>query len=100
VERRSFLKKATIATGVGGATLAVPAMAQTQPSLNWRLVSSFPKSLDNLYGTSEIFANALRKATDGKFNIKVFAAGEIVPPLQVLDAVQNGTVEVGHTAGY
>ena len=100
MERRSFLKKATIATGVGGATLAVPAMAQTQPSLNWRLVSSFPKSLDNLYGTSEIFANALRKATDGKFNIKVFAAGEIVPPLQVLDAVQNGTVEVGHTAGY
>jgi TRAP-type mannitol/chloroaromatic compound transport system substrate-binding protein len=53
-----------------------------------------------LYGTSEIFANALRKATDGKFNIKVFAAGEIVPPLQVQDAVQNGTVEVGHTAGY
>lgn len=44
--------------------------------------------------------NALRKATDGKFNIKVFAAGEIVPPLQVQDAVQNGTVEVGHTAGY
>jgi TRAP-type mannitol/chloroaromatic compound transport system substrate-binding protein len=100
VERRSFLKKATIATGVGTASLAAPAIAQSQPTLNWRLVSSFPKSLDNLYGTSEIFANALRKATDGKFNIKVFAAGEIVPPLQVQDAVQNGTVEVGHTAGY
>jgi TRAP-type mannitol/chloroaromatic compound transport system substrate-binding protein len=98
MQRRSFLKKATI--GAGAAALAAPSMAQSLPTLNWRLVSSFPKSLDTLFGTPEVFANALRKATDGKFNVKVFAAGEVVPALQVLDAVQNGTVECGHTASY
>jgi TRAP-type mannitol/chloroaromatic compound transport system substrate-binding protein len=98
MQRRSFLKKATI--GAGAAALAAPAIGQNLPTLNWRLVSSFPKSLDTLYGTPEVFANALRKATDGKFNVKVFAAGEVVPALQVLDAVQNGTVECGHTASY
>jgi len=98
MQRRSFLKKATL--GAGAAALAAPALGQSLPTLNWRLVSSFPKSLDTLYGTPEVFANSLRKATDGKFNIKVFAAGEVVPALQVLDAVQNGTVECGHTASY
>ena len=98
MQRRSFLKKATL--GAGAAALAAPALGQSLPTLNWRLVSSFPKSLDTLYGTPEVFANSLRKATDGKFNVKVFAAGEVVPALQVLDAVQNGTVECGHTASY
>ena len=98
MQRRSFLKKATV--GLGATALISPALAQSLPTLNWRLVSSFPKSLDTLYGTPEVFANALRKATDGKFNVKVFAAGEVVPALQVLDAVQNGTVECGHTASY
>ncbi len=97
MQRRSFLKKASI--GAGAAALGA-AVAQSLPTLNWRLVSSFPKSLDTLFGTPEIFANALRKATDGKFNVKVFAAGEVVPVLQVLDAVQNGTVECGHAASY
>jgi TRAP-type mannitol/chloroaromatic compound transport system substrate-binding protein len=53
-----------------------------------------------IFGASEILANRLRALTDGKFDIRVFAAGELVPGLQVLDAVQNGTVEVGHTASY
>ncbi len=98
MQRRSFLKKATI--GAGAAALAAPSIVQSLPTLNWRLVSSFPKSLDTLIGAPEVFANALRKATDSKFNVKVFAAGEVVPVLQVLDAVQNGTVECGHTASY
>ena len=102
MERRSFLKKATVGAGVAAGVTAIgaPAIAQSLPTLNWRLVSSFPKSLDTLFGTPEVFANSLRKATDGKFNVKVFAAGEVVPALQVLDAVQNGTVECGHTASY
>ncbi len=79
MQRRSFLKKASVGAGV--AALGAPAIAQSLPTLNWRLVSSFPKSLDTLYDTPEVFANALRKATDGKFNVKVFAAGEVVPAL-------------------
>jgi len=102
MQRRKFLRSA----GVGGAavaasaTLAAPAIAQSMPEINWRLTSSFPKSLDTLYGAAEYMANAVAEATDNKFKIRVFAAGEIVPGLQVADAVQNGTVEMGHTASY
>ena len=59
---------------------------------------SWPKSLDTLYGGREYFAKRIAEITDNKFQIQVFAAGEIVPGLQVLDAVQNGTVEMGNTA--
>jgi TRAP-type mannitol/chloroaromatic compound transport system substrate-binding protein len=69
------------------------------PELKWRLASSFPKSLDTLYGAGEVFAKYIGEMTDNKFQIQVFASGEIVPGLQVLDAVQNGTVEMGHSAG-
>ena len=70
------------------------------PELKWRMTASWPKSLDTLYGGAEMMAKAVGEATDNKFQIQVFAAGEIVPGLQVLDAVQNGTVEMGHTASY
>jgi len=80
--------------------LAAPAIAQSQPEIRWRLASSFPKSLDTLFGTAEHIAKRVAEATDNKFQIRVFAAGEIVPALQVLDAVQNGTVECAHSPPY
>ncbi len=98
MERRSFLKKAAVGASVGA--IAAPALAQTQPTINWRLASSFPKSLDTIYGAAETFSNRVSQLTGGKFNIRVFAGGEIVPALQVLDAVQAGTVEIGHSASY
>ena len=98
MKRRSFLTSAGV--GVAASTLAAPAIAQTQPEIRWRLASSFPKTLDTIYGGAEIIAKRVAAITDGKFQIRVFAAGEIVPGLQVLDAVQNGTVEAGHTASY
>ena len=99
LKRRAFLKTAGIGAAAA-ATMAAPAIAQSQPEIKWRLSSSFPKSLDTLYGGSEYMAKRVAEATDGKFQIRVFAAGEIVPGLQVLDAVQNGTIEMGHTASY
>ncbi|TLS18905.1 MAG: twin-arginine translocation signal domain-containing protein [Betaproteobacteria bacterium] len=102
MERRSFLKKAGvgIAAGAAATTVSAPAIAQAQPTIKWRLTSSFPKSLDTLYGGAEVLANRLRAMTNGKFDIRVFAGGEIVPGLQALDAVQQGTVECCHTAPY
>lgn len=100
MQRRSFLKKATLGAAAGGATLAAPAFAQESPTLNWRLASSFPRSADAIYSGGEDMAKYVSEATDGKFNIRVFPAGEIVPALQVLDAVQNNTIECGHTASY
>ncbi|HEY4168510.1 MAG TPA: ABC transporter substrate-binding protein, partial [Reyranella sp.] len=102
MQRRKFLR--TAAVGAAGAastaTLAAPAIAQSMPTLNWRFTSSFPKSLDTLWGAGERLVKIVAEATDNKFQIRPFAAGEIVPGLQVLDAVQNGTVEMGGTASY
>ena len=97
MSRRSFIKN----TGLAGILAAgtAPAFAQT-PTVKWRCASSFPKSLDTIYGAAETAAKVVSEVTGGKFQIQVFAAGEIVPGLQVADAVQNGTVECGHTAPY
>src|SRR6202022_224611 len=98
MKRRDFLKAG--GAGLALSAIAAPAIAQSMPELKWRLTSSFPKSLDTLYGGSEIFVKAVAEATDNKFQIQCFAAGEIVPGLQALDAVSNGTVEMCNTAPY
>jgi len=101
MQRRSFLTGVGAAgAGVAAATLAAPAAAQTLPEVRWRIASSFPKTLDTLFGAGEMIAKRVGELTEGRFKIRVFAAGEIVPPLQVLDAVQNNTVEAGHSVSY
>src|SRR3989304_1821168 len=100
MKRRAFLKQAAGSLAAGAGAAPAIALAQSQPAIKWRMASSFPKSLDTLFGTAEQIAARVSKMTEGKFEIRVFAAGEIVPGLQVLDAVQNGTVECGQTASY
>jgi TRAP-type mannitol/chloroaromatic compound transport system substrate-binding protein len=97
MKRRQFLK----AAGLGLATTAAakPAVAQSSPEIRWRLASSFPKTVGAWYA-GEVFAKFIADATDNRFQIQTFAAGEIVPGLQALDAVQTGTVELCHTAAY
>jgi TRAP-type mannitol/chloroaromatic compound transport system substrate-binding protein len=89
--------------GAGAAAsvaLAKPAIAQSMPEVKWRLTSSFPKSLDTIFGTAQTFVKYLAEATDNKFQIQAFAAGEIVPGLQALDAVSSGALECAHTPTY
>jgi TRAP-type mannitol/chloroaromatic compound transport system substrate-binding protein len=99
MKRRDFIKVAGLGVA-GAATIAAPAIAQSMPEIKWRMTTSWPKSLDTLHGGAEMMAKVVGEATDGKFQIQTFAAGEIVPGLQVLDAVQSATVEMGHTAPY
>jgi TRAP-type mannitol/chloroaromatic compound transport system substrate-binding protein len=97
VSRRNF---ARLAAASGAAVVASPAIAQA-PTIKWRLASSFPKNLEGLWGAAPTVAKLVSEMSDGKFEIQPFAAGEIVPGLQVLDACANGTVECGHTySGY
>ena len=93
MKRREFLKTA----GVGLAastTVAAPAIAQGMPELKWRCTTSWPKSLDVPYSAAETISKYVAEATDNKFQIQPFAAGEIVPALQAVDAVSNATVEM------
>jgi TRAP-type mannitol/chloroaromatic compound transport system substrate-binding protein len=98
MKRRDFI--ASAAAGVAAGTVAAPAIAQSMPEVRWRLTSGFPKSLDTIYGASDLFAKYVSEATDGRFQVQPFAAGEIVPTPQAIDAVANNTVEMAHTASY
>jgi TRAP-type mannitol/chloroaromatic compound transport system substrate-binding protein len=101
MKRREFLKAAGLSGAAAAAAgVAMPAVAQQMPELKWRCTSSFPKSLETLYGAAEAFARAVAEMTDNRFQIQVFAAGEIVPGLNAADAVTSGNVEMAHTASY
>ncbi len=102
INRRKFLKRATAggAGALAATAIASPAIAQFMPALEWRMVSSFPPSLDTIYGAAEVFAKAVADMTDNRFQIQVFAPGEIVPGLSAADAVSNASVEACHTASY
>ena len=100
MSRREFLTKGgAAAVAAGAASLSAPALAQSDV-IRWRCASSFPKSVEILFGTAELIARRVGQITGGKFQISVHAAGEIVPPLQVLDAVEKGTIECNQTAPY
>ena len=99
MKRREFLKAGGVGLAAASA-IAAPAIAQSMPEVKWRLTSSFPKSLDTLWGASETFAKYCAEATDGKLQVQTFAAGEIVPGLQALDSTSAGNVEMCHTAAY
>ncbi|MEW6559585.1 MAG: TRAP transporter substrate-binding protein [Pseudomonadota bacterium] len=98
MERRSFVKQAGLAGILAAGT--APAVVMAQQAVRWRLASSFPNSLDTIFGAANIFAQKVKEASGGKFEISVHAGGELVPPFGVVDAVQQGTVECCHTAPY
>jgi TRAP-type mannitol/chloroaromatic compound transport system substrate-binding protein len=98
MKRRDFLKVS--AAGAAVTAVASPAIAQSSPEIKWRMTSSFPKSLDTIYGGGEHFVKQVAEMTDNKFQIQLFQAGEIVPGLQAFDATANGTVEMSHTVSY
>ena len=94
MQRRRFLERAGATAGI--ASLALPAAAQGLPSVKWRMSTSWPKSLDTIYGSAEELCKRVGELTEGKFEIRPFAGGEIVPPAQNMDAVGNGTIECNH----
>lgn len=112
VDRRNLLRQGAVsaagaavgglAAGCGGRQTAAGGSAAvvTKPAVSWRLASSFPPGLDTIFGVAEVFARRLEQLSDGRFTLRVHAAGELVPALQVMDAVQTGTVQIAQTAGY
>ena len=99
MDRRSFLTNATVGS-VAVSVLAAPAIAQDAPTVTWRVASGFPKSLDTIFGAAETMSKYVSEATDGKFTLQVFPAGELVPGLEAAEAAATGSVEMAHTAAY
>ena len=98
MERRSFVRGAGLAGVLAAGT--APAIVHAQAKIRWRLASSFPKSLDTIFGAAEVFSKQVSDMTGGKFQISTHAGGELMPAFGVVDGVQNGTVECAHTAPY
>lgn len=96
MQRRSFLKHAGLGAVATGAAVSAPAFAQGMPSLSWRLASAFPSALDLRIGAGEQFCKFVTESTGGKFNIRHFPEGEIVPAADLLEAVSTNKVECGH----
>jgi TRAP-type mannitol/chloroaromatic compound transport system substrate-binding protein len=107
LNRRQLLGKVALGTAaVTAAACGAPAEQRQGPAVaagkrvRWRLVSSYPRGLDTIFGAADTLAERVAALTDGAFEIRVYPAGEIVPGLQVMDAVQQGTVQLGQTASY
>jgi TRAP-type mannitol/chloroaromatic compound transport system substrate-binding protein len=97
LNKRRFLQAGL---GAGAAAVSAPSMAQALPNIRWRCASSFPKSLDTIYGGAEVLSKRVAAITGGKFQISVHGAGELVPAFGTVDAVQQGSIECTHTAAY
>ncbi|MEX2374201.1 MAG: TRAP transporter substrate-binding protein DctP [Dehalococcoidia bacterium] len=100
MQRRDLLKGAIAGSVTGAATLAAPAVARAQTRVRWRMPSSFPQVLDTVYGGGVFISERVAELTDGNFEITPYAAGEILPPLGILDGVGEGSTECGVTAGF
>ena len=109
MQRRQLLRTSgqalAAAAGAGALSACTIRRAETGrgsglPQVRWRMATSWPVSLDTIYGGAETICEQVKAMSGGGFTIEPFAAGEIVPGLEVLDAVQAGSVECGHTASY
>ena len=97
MDRRSLIKNAGIA-GILAAG-AAPAV-HAQAAVRWRLASSFPKSLDTIFGSAETLSRTVKAMSGGKFEISVHPAGELMPAFGMVDALQQDTIEMGQSAAY
>ena len=97
MDRRSLIKNAGLA-GVLAAGVA-PAV-HAQAAVRWRLASSFPKSLDTIFGSAEKFSQTVKALSGGKFEVSVHPAGELMPAFGVVDALEKDTIEMAQSAAY
>jgi TRAP-type mannitol/chloroaromatic compound transport system substrate-binding protein len=100
MKRREFFKSATALTAGAAAATALAAPAIAQGNQTWRMVTTWPKNFPGLGVGAQRLADRITAASGGRLTIQLFAAGEMVPPLQALDAVIDGSAEMSHGAAY
>jgi len=103
LERRDFIKKATVGTAVAAAGVAAstfPKPSLSQGRMQWRMQTTWPKNFPGLGTGANTLAEFIGRASDGRLTVEVFGGGEIVPAFETMDAVNSGTIEMGHGAPY
>ncbi len=100
MERRKFIRGAALGGAAATAASTFPKPAISQNRMEWRMVSSWPKGLPGLGTGAERLAARIGELTDGRLTVKYYAAGELVPALEVLTSVGEGAAEMGHDASY
>ncbi|MCW9040048.1 MAG: twin-arginine translocation signal domain-containing protein, partial [Rhodospirillales bacterium] len=101
MKRREFIKGAAltgVATAAAASSLAKPAIAQGKREL--KMVTTWPKNFPGLGTGAQRFADRVTNATDGRLTVKLYAAGELVPPFESFSAVSSGTADMYHGADY
>ncbi|NJK50049.1 TRAP transporter substrate-binding protein DctP [Candidatus Gracilibacteria bacterium] len=104
MKRRSFLTSPAICAANAGMLAAcsqqqpVDSSISSLPTIHWRMATSWTPSLDIMFGSAEMVCQRVNAMTDGRFSITPYPSGEIVAPLEVLDAVSKETVECGYTS--
>ncbi|MFV1996703.1 MAG: TRAP transporter substrate-binding protein [Acidiferrobacterales bacterium] len=106
MDRRNLLK----ALAIGGTSTALAACGKkdegtvntkdSDKTYTWKMVTTWPPNFPVFQEGVEKFAKDINAMSSGRLNIRVYAGGELVPPLQTFDAVSQGTVEMGHGAAY
>lgn len=100
--RRRFLARAGLGTlagvGVGAGALAAPAVSRAGDRITWRMVTSWPRNSPGPGITADRLAKRITAASEGRLSVELHAAGELVPALEVFDAVADGTADMAHTA--
>ncbi|MBT5876376.1 MAG: twin-arginine translocation signal domain-containing protein, partial [Candidatus Latescibacteria bacterium] len=107
IKRRDFLKKASVATVAGGALVAgcasqpgsAPAI-QSNKNYEWKMVTTWPPTLPILQDSAKLVAKWVEEMSEGRMKITVYGGGELIPSLEVFEAVTQGVAEMGHGASY
>ena len=98
MKRRQFIRGAGAATVAAGAMIAAPAVAA--PQFKWKMVTTWPKNFPGLGTGANRLAEMINAMSNGRIQVKVYGAGELVGALEIFDAVSRGTAEMGHGAAY
>ncbi|MDH5302427.1 MAG: twin-arginine translocation signal domain-containing protein, partial [Gammaproteobacteria bacterium] len=98
MERRKFLKTAGLAAAATGALGLSTSANAAQESIKWKMVTAWPKNFPGLGTGAEFLAQTINDMSGGRIEVKVYAAGELVPPFEVFDAVSRGTAQMGHAS--
>lgn len=100
MDRRHFIAGAGAAGIAGILQAAAPPAVHAQKRVRWKMVTTWSPKAPAVGEAAALIARRVSELTEGKFQIKVFGGGELVPPLGIFDAVTKGTAEVGHSAAY